>query len=116
MVYKAHDSLLNRDVALKRMKLDIDNEGIAQYALREFAFLKALQGMRHPNIVTLLDVTIDFNKLYLSFELVDSDLKNLMTQIGRNGLDPELVRSYTSQIFDGLAFIHSMGIMHRYDR
>ena len=113
IVYKAYDFIDRRYVALKKMKLDIDNEGIPQCALREFAFLKVLQGTNHPNIVRLLNVTFDCNKLYLAFEILDGDLKKLMDSTHPHGLGPDLVRSYASQIFDGLAFIHSMGVMHR---
>jgi serine/threonine protein kinase len=114
VVYKARDSKRNEDVALKKMRLNIDDEGIPQCALREFAFLKVLQGTNHANIVRLLDITIEAGKLYLAFELMECDLKKLMDLSHTQGLSPDLVRSYTTQIFEGLAFIHSMGVMHRY--
>lgn len=115
VVYKATDSVRNEEVALKKMRLNIDDEGIPQCSLREFAFLKVLQGTGHSNIVRLLDITIEANKLYLAFELMDCDLKKLM-DLSVHGLSPDLVQSYTTQIFEGLAFIHSMGVMHRYRR
>jgi transposase len=34
-------------------------------------------------------------------------------EASESGLEPALVRQYTSQIFDGLAYMHAMGIMHR---
>jgi len=46
------------------------------------------------------------------FELIDMDLKKLMDSESEP-LTPSLVSSYTRQILEGLAYCHSMGVMHR---
>lgn len=47
-VYKAQKKDTNEFVAIKKIKLDVDSEGIPSTALREISILKK---MRHPNIV-----------------------------------------------------------------
>ncbi len=48
-VYKAKDKLTNSVVALKRIRLETEEEGVPSTAIREIALLKELS--RHPNIV-----------------------------------------------------------------
>uniref|UniRef100_A0A182PLV1 cyclin-dependent kinase n=1 Tax=Anopheles epiroticus TaxID=199890 RepID=A0A182PLV1_9DIPT len=66
----------NRDtleiVALKRVRLDEDDEGVPSSALREICLLKEL---KHKNIVRLYDVLHSDKKLTLVFEHCDQDLK-----------------------------------------
>jgi serine/threonine protein kinase len=75
VVYKALDTKENRLVAQKKIKLEGEDEGIPATALREISNLKMLQ---HPNVVRLLDAIREPGKLYLIFELMDSDLKKYM--------------------------------------
>jgi serine/threonine protein kinase len=51
-------------------------------------------------------------KLYLVFEFVDMDLKKYMDSV-QGALDPELIKSFTSQMIEGLHFCHSRAILHR---
>ena len=50
----------------------MDNEGIPPTALREITLLK---GLNHPNIVPLLDLILEPNKIVLIFEFMRQDLK-----------------------------------------
>uniref|UniRef100_A0A7R9UGM7 Cyclin-dependent kinase 2 homolog n=1 Tax=Pinguiococcus pyrenoidosus TaxID=172671 RepID=A0A7R9UGM7_9STRA len=109
VVYKARDTINGDIVALKRIRLEVEDEGIPSTALREISLLRELQ---HPNVVMLKDCVQDDGKLYLVFEFVDKDLKKYMESTGAP-LDPELVKSYTYQICRGLTFCHSRGVMHR---
>ena len=54
IVYKAKDKITNQFVALKKIRLEIESEGVPSTAIREISLLKELQ---HPNIVCL-QVTI----------------------------------------------------------
>ena len=124
-VYKAED-LHNKGsyVAMKRIRLDTEDEGIPCTTLREIAVLRRLH---HPNIVELVDVvhqqeraqeqgTVN-GRIYLIFEFVDEDLKKQMDRCARapggGGLDFDLVRSYTFQMLQGIEFCHNRGVMHR---
>lgn len=67
IVYKAHDTTLKKVVAFKKMILQMNNEGIPPTALREITLLK---GLNHPNIVPLLDLILEPNKIVLIFEFM----------------------------------------------
>eukprot|EP01125_Pyxidicula_operculata_P014967 TRINITY_DN5052_c0_g1_i3.p1 TRINITY_DN5052_c0_g1~~TRINITY_DN5052_c0_g1_i3.p1 ORF type:complete len:296 (+),score=58.76 TRINITY_DN5052_c0_g1_i3:15-902(+) len=108
VVYKAKDKFTNRFVALKKIRLEHEDEGVPSTAIREISILKELT---HPNVVNLLDVCNFDNKLYLVFEFLDQDLKKYMDSVPM--LDAELVKSYTHQLLTGLLFCHQRRILHR---
>jgi cyclin-dependent kinase 1 len=109
VVYKAKDRQTGEVVALKRIRLEVEDEGIPSTALREISLLRELS---HENIVELKDCVQSEGKLYLVFEFLDKDLKKYME--ATNGLlKPLLVKSYLFQCCRGLAFCHARGVMHR---
>ncbi len=77
VVYKAKDLAHNgRIVALKKIRLEAEDEGVPSTAIREISLLKE---MNDPNIVRLLNIVhADGHKLYLVFEFLDLDLKKYM--------------------------------------
>lgn len=109
VVYKAKDTQTGTFVALKRIRLEVEDEGIPSTTLREISVLRQL---KHPNIVELTDVVQSDGRLYLVFEFVDRDLKKYMENIS-GALEPELVKSYTHQLLKGVEYCHVRGIMHR---
>ena len=109
VVYKARDRNTDEIVALKRIRLEVEDEGIPSTALREISLLRELS---HDNVVKLMDCVQEDGKLYLVFEFLDKDLKKYMEAV--NGMmSPALVRSYLYQCCRGLAFCHARGVMHR---
>ncbi|RQM24319.1 hypothetical protein B5M09_001613, partial [Aphanomyces astaci] len=109
VVYKAKDLKTGHTVALKRIRLEVEDEGIPSTALREISILRELE---HPNIVRLLNCLQDSGKLYLVFEFVDRDLKRHMDKT-LGTVDPMLIKAYMYQLLKGLAFCHARGVMHR---
>ena len=75
IVYKARDTDTGEIYALKKIRLESEDEGIPSTAIREIALLKELQ---HPNIVRLVNVLHTDRKLTLVFEYLDQDLKKLL--------------------------------------
>ena len=63
--------------ALKKIRLESEDEGIPSTAIREISLLKELN---HPNIVKLTEVIHSNKKLILVFEFVDMDLKKFFSQ------------------------------------
>jgi serine/threonine protein kinase len=108
VVYKARNRDNGQFIALKKIRLENEDEGIPSTAIREISILKE---MHHPTIVSLLDVVNFENKLYLVFEFLDQDLKKHMDSI--SSLAPALVQSYTKQLLQGLAYCHQRRIVHR---
>lgn len=111
MVYKAQHKSSGDTVALKKIRLELEDEGVPSTALREISLLKELE---HPNIVRLRDVEHQQspNRLYLVFEWLDQDLRKYMDNLS-GPMKPELLRSYMSQMLLGLEFCHATGVFHR---
>ena len=142
VVYKARDVVNGEIVALKKIRLEVEDEGIPSTAIREIALLKELQ---HPNIVRcvkdamvvvstlsnsvnwltdsnvgvcfdvyrLYDVVHNPKKLTLVFEYLDLDLKRYLDQCA-GGLETKWVKLFLWQQLCGVAFCHQHRILHRY--
>jgi len=113
VVYKAEDRSTGGFVALKKIRLETEDEGVPSTAIREISLLKELA---HPYVVGLLDVVHisgkQSNKLYLVFEFLDKDLKKYMESV-TGMLAPQLVKSYLFQLLNGICFCHSHRVLHR---
>lgn len=110
VVYLCDDTETGREVALKKIRLTEDDEGVPGTAIREISLLKELAG--HENIVELLDVVNEKEKLYLVFEFLDYDLKKYIDKVG-GFLSHELVQSYCYQLLSGLRYSHGHRVIHR---
>jgi len=112
VVYKAHYIPDKTEVALKKIRLEGEDEGIPSTSLREISILRELD---HPNIVKLIDVIMDETKLYLVFEFLFMDLKKYIDdqRAQNNRIDVELTRSYMYQMLQALDFCHGRRIFHR---
>ncbi|KAJ1971593.1 cyclin-dependent kinase 5 [Dimargaris xerosporica] len=109
VVYKAQNRETGDVVALKRIRLDNEEEGVPCTAIREISLLKEL---KHPNIVKLHDVLHTEKKLTLVFEHLDSDLKKFIDN--NNGdLDPVIVKRFMFQLLKGVAYCHNHRVLHR---
>ena len=90
VVYKALDTLNNEFIALKKIVLDTDSEGIPSTAIREICILRELQ---NPYIVGLKDVVNVPSKLFLVFEYLDQDLKQYMDSIAKEAIiNPAVIK------------------------
>jgi len=108
-VYKALQTRTGRAVAMKKMKLESEEEGVPSTALREIALLKELH---HDNVVKLLDFFCSPKKLTLVFEFVDNDLKKYMKSLGRQ-MAPATIKMLALQLCQGIEFCHANRILHR---
>eukprot|EP00826_Nyctotherus_ovalis_P018921 TRINITY_DN1574_c0_g3_i1.p1 TRINITY_DN1574_c0_g3~~TRINITY_DN1574_c0_g3_i1.p1 ORF type:complete len:230 (-),score=37.83 TRINITY_DN1574_c0_g3_i1:128-817(-) len=68
--------------------------------------------MQHTNVVRLIEVIHEPNKLYLVFEYAEYDLKKYMN-LNKTPLPPGTVKSFLYQLLCGLAYCHSHRIIHR---
>ncbi|XP_036323270.1 cyclin-dependent kinase 2 [Rhagoletis pomonella] len=109
IVYKAKDTKTGKDVALKKIRLDSETEGVPSTAIREISLLKDLT---HNNIVRLYDIVVADSSLYMVFEYLNMDLKKLMDK-KKDAFTPKLVKSYMHQLFDAICFCHTNRILHR---
>jgi len=109
VVHKAKDRITGEVIALKRIRLEAEDEGIPSTAIREISLLKELQ---HPNIVRLYDVVHTEKKLTLVFEYLDQDLKKYL-DVCEGGLEPSIMKSFLYQLLRGVAFCHQHRVLHR---
>jgi len=111
VVYKGKNKLTGQIVAMKKIRLESEDEGIPSTAIREISLLKEL---KHPNIVCLEDVLMEESRLYLIFEFLSMDLKKYMDSLpAEKMMEPELVRSYLFQITTAMLFCHTRRVLHR---
>lgn len=68
--------------------------------------------MKHPNVITLLNVINIDTRLYLVFEVMDKDLRSCLNECDEP-LSQQVIRSYTYQLLKGLEYCHVRGVMHR---
>jgi tRNA A-37 threonylcarbamoyl transferase component Bud32 len=111
MVYLAHDTILERDVALKVMVANIaDDPELNERFKRE---AKAVARMTHPNVVNVFDLGSHTDgSPYIAMELLKGmDLQKAMRQTPPLELDRKV--AVIVQVLAGLAHAHQAGIVHR---
>jgi serine/threonine-protein kinase len=110
-VYKARDTLLERNVALKILHPQYGDDD--EYVERFRREARAVARLSHPNIVTVIDRGEDANgHQFIVFEYVDGE--NLKELIDRTGpLPVRRAIELTLQIAHALAFAHEHGLVHR---
>ena len=111
VVYRAKDMQTNAIVALKKIRLEAEDEGVPSTAIREISLLKE---MKDDTVVRLLDIVHSESKLYLVFEFLDMDLKKYMDTVGdSDGLGPDIVKRFAWQLVKGVYYLHAHRILHR---
>ncbi|POW07281.1 hypothetical protein PSTT_08395, partial [Puccinia striiformis] len=111
VVYKAKDLRTGEIVALKKIRLEAEDEGVPSTAIREISLLKE---MNDENIVRLLDICHAEAKLFLVFEFLDLDLKRYMDKVGDgDGMGPAIVKKFSYQLCRGVCYCHGHRILHR---
>jgi len=110
VVYRAHDTVLERDVALKLMSDEIRQHPQAmKLFLRE---AKALAQLNHPNIVTVFDQGEDAEGAFMVMELVEGDTVEHLLEQG-DGIPMGKALEIIDQCAAGLAYAHGRRVIHR---
>jgi serine/threonine protein kinase/Tol biopolymer transport system component len=128
-VYRAHDRMLDREVALKVLppELTSDRERVRRFAQEA----RAASALSHPHIVTIYEVgharptmsvrPIDTRRAprrsevhYIAMELVEGQtLRDALDGLGSSPLSMKRAIEVLAQVADGLGKAHSAGIIHR---
>lgn len=95
VVYKAKNKKTGEFAALKKIRLEVEEEGVPSTAVREISILKELK--HHPNVVNLQNVLHEDSKLYLVFEFLTCDLKKYLDTT-EGPLDKMLVKVQREKI------------------
>ena len=110
VVYRAKDQKGQEIYALKKIRLQAEEEGIPSTAIREISLLKELN---HINIVKLYEVLHTSKKLTLVFEYVEQDLKKVIDSTNGKGVEMKYVKSFLYQLLKGVDYIHKKKVLHR---
>src|SRR5215218_7614473 len=112
VVYKARDPLINRLVTLKTLAVGLPNDEGSEFRKRVDRELKSAGRLNHPNIVTIYDVGVAEELVYIATEFIDGwSLRDLLGSGAP--LMPGRAADIAAQVADGLAFVHGRGIVHR---
>jgi len=108
-VYKAHDTLLERHVALKVLHEHRTDDEFVERFRRE---ARAVAQLSHPNIVTVIDRGEDEGRQFIVFEYIDGKtLKDCLDEQGRMPVRRAL--ELAIEVAHALAFAHDHGLVHR---
>lgn len=108
-VYRAHDEVLNRAVAIKVMRKSLgDNTVFSETFLRE---AQAAARINHPNIVQIYSFGKEKGQPYIVMELVLGGGLDTLMEAGQP-LDQKLILRIAEQVADGLRHASDEGMMH----
>jgi len=112
VVYRAHDTVEGRVVALKVLRVH-EPRGLQSFK-REF---RTVADLRHPNVVAVRDLFVERAHAYFTMEFVDGSSITQSLLAGRDPAQPtayaEQVREAFHQLCRGLIALHDAGIVHR---
>lgn len=113
VVYKAHDPLIDRFVAIKTIDLQkLSGEEKDEYKARFYQEAKAGGRLNHPNIITIYDLGRKEDMAYIAMELMEGpELQNIVDENPPLSIAEKLDIAF--QVAAGLAYAHEHGVVHR---
>jgi len=108
-VYRAHDTRLGRDVAVKVLPAHLSSDAAALGRFDREA--RAVAALSHPNILAIFDTGTHDGSAYVVTELLDGD--TLRGRLAEGAIPPRRAVEYALQVVRGLAAAHERGIVHR---
>jgi len=111
-VYRARDTKLGRDVALKVLPEDLASDSDRLERFQREA--RALAAIDHPNIVTVYSVEEDAGIHFLTMALVEG--QSLKAKLDKLNVGPVTVAVFydvAGQLADALSAAHAKGVIHR---
>jgi eukaryotic-like serine/threonine-protein kinase len=108
-VYRARDSRLNREVAIKVLPAEL--AGDASRLKRFEKEARSASGLNHPNIVTVYDIGSEGGVSYIAMEKVEGE--TLRRLLAGGSLPAKKLLPIATQMAEGLSKAHEAGIVHR---
>jgi serine/threonine protein kinase/Tol biopolymer transport system component len=108
-VYRARDSRLQREVALKILPEATSGDSAAEARFEREA--KAIASVNHPNICAVHDVGVDGSRRFLVMELLEGE--TLQERLRRGAFETPELMEHAAALADALQAAHARGIIHR---
>lgn len=109
VIYEAIDTQTSKRVAIKKIKMGDSSYGIDIGALRE---IHSLQKIRHPNVISLLEVFPSKKNVNLVLEFLDSDLERIIKDRSLLFSTAD-IKSWMWMLLKGIQECHVNWIIHR---
>ena len=111
-VYRAHDPLIEREVAIKTLHPNLPEDVVAEVRQRFLREAKSAGRLNHPNIVTIFDVGEQDGVAYMAMEILEGrSLQQILNESAR--LPFQTIADLVAQIGDALDRAQQLGIVHR---
>ena len=107
-VYRARDTRLQRDVAIKILPSEFSADGDRLRRFEQEA--RATSALNHPNILTVHDLGTHDGAPYIVSELLEGE--TVRSRLAGGPFTPRRAKTYALQIAQGLAAAHEKGIVH----
>ena len=108
-VYRAHDSRLNREVAIKLLPPEFAENADRLRRFEQEA--QATSALNHPNILTVYDIGEHEGSPFIVAELLEGE--ELRERLNHGAIPLRKLTEYAQQIVSGLSAAHERGIVHR---
>ncbi|XP_071959616.1 cyclin-dependent kinase 10-like [Antedon mediterranea] len=111
IVYRAKDTVKNTIVALKKMRMENEKDGMPVSGMRE---INVLINIKHENVVELMEVVVGqhLDSIFLVMEYCEQDLASLLDNMPTPFTEAQ-VKCLSLQMFNGIHFLHKNFIIHR---
>jgi len=111
IVYRARDTKTNELVALKRVRMEKEKDGLPVSGLREISILMSC---KHENIVPLKEIAVgkSLDNIFLVMAYCEQDLASLLDNMQKPFSESQ-VKCIMLQVFKGLQYLHENFIVHR---
>lgn len=112
LVYKAHDPIIDRILAIKTISLSLAMDEREEYEARFFQEARAAGRLNHPNIITVYDVGKSGDVAYIVLEYLEGrELSEILTK--EKHLPIHQILDIVKQVAQGLIYSHEHGVVHR---
>lgn len=111
IVYRARDTKTNELVALKRVRMEKEKDGLPVSGLREISILMSCN---HENVVPLREIAVgkSLDNIFLVMAFCEQDLASLLDNM-QTPFSESQVKCIMLQVFRGLRYLHDSYIVHR---
>jgi serine/threonine protein kinase len=111
-VYRAHDPVLDRPVAIKTLNAELPEEIVAEVKARFVREAKSAGRLNHPNIVTIYDVGMEGEVAFIAMELLEGKSLRQLLDAGQP-LSFDAIADIAAQVAEALDYAGRFGIVHR---